>query len=189
MAPLKLIALIAAAGKSERLGSPKALRPFNGQPAVYFLAHKISILHPQKIFVTLPVSLLGSIEWPHDIQKLPLAIRFNRFPGLGYAGSIKTVFSEENNSDGILITPIDAPYFSKSLLLTLRALATLKTKAIVIPCFFGQKGHPVYLSKDFFFELKTKNYPEGLRSVVKKHESYIKLLFWPEKNILINLNQ
>lgn len=174
------------------LNNAKALTKLGGQTAIDFSAEKISQAFPKKLFITLPNNLLIDDNNRITVEKYKANIRPNRFPHLGFFGSIKSILQEVSlNVDGILITPVDSPIFSKTLIKAMLALAYLHhhNPSIVVPHFYGAPGHPIYLSKDFFGDIKSTQYDNaGLSSLVMANRRFVHALFWSDAKILINMN-
>lgn len=171
------------------MGIDKALLPIFGDPLLVHSAKVIASLKPLKLVITLSDSLFDNSDVKRDLSALGANIVKNSYPHLGYIGSIKTALHDvDNNLDGILILPVDNPLFSTSLIASMLACSRDRTNPnIVVPHFYVHAGHPVYLSKDFFHELKTRAL-DGLRLFIAKHKQFMHAFFWPDARLLLNLN-
>lgn len=183
--------LLAAAGDSTRMGFHKALMPIFGRPAVYFMAHLLSSIRFHRRVVTLPLALLLERQVRDELSSYNMSSRANRHPSSGYAGSIRTMLEEHGDElDGVMITPIDSPIFSRVLVLAMLSLARqTASQTIIVPHCNGFFGHPVYLSKHFFFELRSCAHSGGLRAIIKKYAVDQHPILWPDRRVLFNLNR
>jgi CTP:molybdopterin cytidylyltransferase MocA len=174
------------------LNNAKALSLIGGQNAIDFSAEKISRLFPNKLFITLPNNLLMNENIRITVEKHNAEIRPNRFAHLGLLGSIKSILIEAyKNMDGLLITPVDSPIFSKRMIEAMINLATIyrHRPLIVIPHFYWRPGHPIYFSNDFFDDLMSAQGENArLSSFVEYSRRFIYALFWADAKILVNLN-
>ena len=191
MKKLKLCALIAAAGQSSRMGAPKALIPIGGEPALVKLARVFNQALIQQINITLPRYLLAHDGLKNLLTTMPVKNMPNFYDAHGYAGSIKTVIEKLSPScDGILITPVDSPFVSSSLIRSIINLVEFiyLQDIIKVPKYYMSAGHPVYLSKKYFPKLKNCFELGGLNAFIAQNYQQVKILYWPDKLIGANLN-
>jgi len=170
------------------MGFPKALLSLNDVPLVLYSLSKFLTFQSKKLFVTLPPKLLLDEKLKYELDMLNAKIIHNVHVQLGYAGSIKSVLQYCSDSDGLFICPVDAPIFSEQLLIAMvnHAHAFLGEPIIIVPHFFLDPGHPVYISKHFYdFFTKEKG---NLRELCQSHPRFVHALFWPDKKILLNIN-
>lgn len=92
--------------------------------------------------------------------------------------------------DGAIIMPIDVPLGSVLFLRSMITMANLsgQSKTFIVPRCDGRDGHPVYVSKHFFGELKKSAHHGGMRIVLTRNACYRRTLFWPDSRIVLNLN-
>lgn len=172
------------------MGFPKALRLIKGEPALCVMAQQFSEAGVQKIFITLPDGLLHDPVLCAELSLLPSQIVRNRFEHLGYAGSIlSTLEVQEQYYDGIIICPIDT-YANQALIVAMLNLAqsSFQDPLIIQPCFDLKAGHPVYLSRHYFDALKLCHQIGGLRGLIAENPRHLRRLYWPDANILANVN-
>src|SRR5258705_9861814 len=98
MKRVRIGALIAAAGKSQRMGLDKALLPILGQSLLAFSARAMSRIKPSRIYATLPAYLFFHEDLMREISLFNVEAMVNRYPELQYAGSIKTVLEESERA-------------------------------------------------------------------------------------------
>ena len=190
MRQLNFVAMVAAAGLSKRFGSDKALACVSGRPSAEHSAYLLSQIWPRKMYVTLPNHLLFHQTLQTSLNRLGALTIPNLFPKLGYAGSIKSVLTiNQDESDGMIVTAVDSPIFSKRLLVLMLNVATFfwGKPTIIVPYFYFYPGHPVYVSKEFFDELRRGKH-RGLDSVIAANKQWAHALFYPDTRILLNMN-
>jgi CTP:molybdopterin cytidylyltransferase MocA len=183
--------MIAAAGKSTRLGRHKALAPLGQDFLIHYSARTLASIYPDKFYVTLPNELMVEHDLLQGLFDLNVKCMPSHYPTFGYIGSVRTVLEQEalHNFDGIMIAPVDSPLLSKELLLKMINCAHMygERPTIIVPHFYLSPGHPVYFSKDFFYTLKTLQ-KNTLRTVIKNNAPCAHSLFFPDVRILLNLN-
>ena len=183
----KLAALIAAAGNSSRMGSHKALLHFRGQSLLTYSAEQFLSV-TKLVLTTLPPTLVASIALNPDAP--PIKKICNNYPDLGYFGSIKSaVLQCMDTTDGLFITPVDAPVIDRALILAMASMAKHACSQIIVPYFHHRAGHPVYISRHFFDDLLHFAGGFGLQEFIAQRKDNERAIFWPNQQILANLNQ
>lgn len=181
-----IYSVILAAGKSTRMGSPKALLQIQGKS---FLEHLVVTLTSAGLS---RISVVLGHEPDKIIAELPdLKVDFviNENYQKGQLSSIQTAIkSVPNDFDAILICPIDRPLISSELIKKLIE-AYLKTKPpIVVPIFNSQRGHPIIFSSSLFPELMRAPLDIGARAVVWAHHNEVVEVQTDEEAILLNID-
>lgn len=170
------------------MGFPKALLPCNDTfKALYLvrLLYKESI----KTYLTLPQFLLNDRDLCRELSIYDPIITANVHEDLGFVGSIKTVLEVNPILPGLLIVPIDTNLCSSLITFLLNFIHhTNHQPALIAPCFYQTRGHPVYFSHHFFKELIHSHQHGGPRALFKSHKKYAHQLFWPDARILANTN-
>ena len=181
-----LAAVILSGGASQRMGSPKALLPYQGRP---FLEHLLDITRHPKITtrrVVLGVHaepIAKAIHLPAD------EVVINADWDQGLLSSIQAALrSLPTGLDGMLHCLIDHPLISASLVGELIATFYSSHAPIVLPLFEGRRGHPVIFSAKLFPELQAAPLDVGARAVVWAHRSEIGQFPTNEEGCVLNLN-
>jgi molybdenum cofactor cytidylyltransferase len=181
-----LAAVVLSGGVSSRMGSPKALLPYQGRP---FLEHLLEVTTQAKIGVRRVV--LGPHAEP-IAKKVALAadeIVINTDWEKGQLSSIQAALrSLPPGTDGILLCLIDHPLISSTLVRDLINIFYTSKKPIVLPVCEGQRGHPVIFAAQLYDELLNAPLETGARAVVWAHASEVEEFSTNEEGCILNLN-
>lgn len=196
---MNVVALLLAAGESERMGAPKALLDWQGQP---LLSHQLQQI--QKSRLKECVVVLGK-----DAARLETLVNGPMRPGWkarsvynpryrdGKCASIEAGLAAlPAPPDGILIASVDQPLSARLINALLRSAETewdrceaAGRRTIIVPAFHGRAGHPVLFSAVLFGELLgICEETLGLKAVVRRHPGRVLLLPWDDAGVLLNLN-
>jgi len=196
---MKSVALLLAAGDSERMGAPKVLLDWHGQPLLAHQLHQI-----QKSSLGECVVVLG-----RDFEALEPLVRRPFRPGWksrpvrnpryreGKSTSIRVgLASLLARPDAILIASVDQPLDHRlidALLLAGKeewaAAAEAGGRTIVLPVFEGRRGHPPLFRGTLLPELLgVQEETLGLRTIVRRLPERVLEIPWDSPQILINLN-
>jgi molybdenum cofactor cytidylyltransferase len=181
-----LAAVILSGGASSRMGSPKALLPYQGRP---FLQHLLEVVENAKIGVRRVV--LGAHAEPitQAVRLDPSEIVINREWEKGQLSSIRAALrSLPSNTDGLLMCLIDHPLISAKLVDGLIGQFYATHAPVVLPVFEGRRGHPVIFSAAVYRELEQAPDDVGARSVVWAHKNEISEYPTLEEGCILNLN-
>lgn len=181
-------AILLAAGESRRMGSLKALLPWQGST---LLAHQIASLRQGGVDPV--VVVLG-----HDAGRLKPEVedkegviwRVNPDYRQGKTTSIKVGLNTLNpgNPSAILILNVDQPRSAETIGYLLQEHRR-GGRSITIPRYKGKGGHPLVLDSALLEELKSIDEQSlGVRAVVRRHQDATLLVEMDTPEVLWDLN-
>jgi CTP:molybdopterin cytidylyltransferase MocA len=171
-APLRIHAVILAAGRGDRMGGPKALLTLDGET---FLARCARCLH--RPGVTTVVAVLG-----HEAERVTREAGLPPHVGIventRYAEGMLTSIlagleaAEAAGADAALIHPVDHPLIDAD---TVDAVvAAIHAGAIIaVPSHDRRRGHPAGFARASWPALRAAAPEEGARGVLARHPEWI----------------
>ena len=165
-------AIILAAGKSERMGRPKALLDFDGVRCIDLVLSACRRAGIGDIIVVLG-HRAGELAAALDADARPVV---NANYEAGQTSSLKTgVEHLPGECEGFLVFPVDLPLVSgREVSLLLDAFRGKDdNKKVFIPSYNMKRGHPVLLAGELRDELLTLRDDEPARKVILGDESRI----------------
>ena len=192
-----IAAIILAAGESARMGHPKALLSYRGEP---FLAGMLKACYA--VGLDRRVVVLG-----HHADKVLSFIDLSDVTTVrseeltaGPIGSIRAGIRllADHPIDGVVVWPVDRPHVTTA---TVAALIDgfrsgggpgvgvgAGGRPIVLPVHAGRRGHPVLFGRAVFDELLAVPEGEGARSVVRADPSRVFMVPVDDPAVLEDFN-
>jgi molybdenum cofactor cytidylyltransferase len=178
--------VLLAAGRSQRMGQPKLLLPWRGEPLVRFVARQALQTRLNELIV-----VVGH-RAEHIIATLDgVDVRIVRNADFvdGQSTSLSAgIAAVSPAASAALVLLADQPLLQPA---TIDALIDryLQARApIVAPRIEGQRGNPVLFDRTLFPALQTISGDQGARSVIKAHEHAICWLDTTDGGILLDID-
>ena len=160
--------LILAAGRSTRMGRPKALltQVFTRRT---FVAHLISASHEAGLTAVLVIGQAANVELAAEVDRVGATLLVNDTPERGQLSSILVGLdaAERLDASAILVMPVDVPLVSSTVIAQIVAAANRSDARIVRATHAGRHGHPVLFKRSVFDEVRSADPSIGARAVVR----------------------
>ena len=182
-----ILAIVLAAGASVRMGSPKALLGFGGKT---FLQHLVDVLRAAGVRDIRVVVGADAESIGHSLAGYEVDVIVNHDWRKGQLSSVVAglLGAPEENTEGILVCPVDHPLITARLIITMIAALETTGKRIVIPTFQGKRGHPALFSASMLDEIRRASSEIGLRQVICDHPEEVHELATDEEGVLLNID-
>ena len=183
-----IAAVILAAGRSTRMGRPKAL--LSASASETFVARLLSTLRAAGI----PAIVVGR---PDD---QPLRAEIDRCEALyvvnpdadagGQLSSLIAGLAAIDRADlrGVMMVPVDAPLVTRGTITMLLDAFDTTAGPIVRPRHLGRHGHPVIFSRAVFDDLRRADPGEGAKAVLRAHAAGIVNVDVDDPGVLADLD-
>jgi CTP:molybdopterin cytidylyltransferase MocA len=171
---MSIAGVVLAAGRSARMGNPKALLDFRGRPFVVAVLEALEALDLKHRVVALGPD---ADRIRPQIAGHQCMIVENPDPATEQIGSLRLALTalETVRPTGILVWPVDVPHVRLTTVERLLDAFERTGAPIVLPRFGERRGHPVLWSAALFEELQTSAAAtrEGARAVLHRHEKVV----------------
>jgi len=175
-------AVVLAAGKSERMGRPKALLPFRGRT---FLENILDTISGSSIGHT--VVVVGHHQ--EEIRRrvaLPSVV-FNPDYEQGMITSFQAgIRALPPDTAGSFLFLVDHPLVDAAIIEAL--IASLAPNRIVLPAYHGRRGHPVLFASEVLQEILALPASQGANIVVRKDPTRIIEVSVDAPGILVDID-
>lgn len=160
--------IVLAAGRSRRMGQPKALLRVGDQT---FLGHAMDVLQDAGCA---PLAVVVAGDGPDEIASAALrrgaSLVVNPYPDAQQIDSLRLALrSLEDRVHAAMVLPVDVPGVTPEMARSLVEAYRLAGSPIVLPACDGRHGHPVLFARRVWPELMANGLPEGARSVIHAH--------------------
>jgi len=150
-----ITAIILAAGKGKRMGTPKWQLPFNDSTFLSTIIDNLFAAHIECIICILSRSFKG------NDPRIQYAI--NPKPEKGMITSIYTGIHSTTPHKGYLIIPVDHPYIKKETYTKLVEVFEKNTDSVIRPTYHGKIGHPLIIPEKIAPLIPNADFPGGLQ--------------------------
>ena len=164
-----VVTVILAAGRSSRMGRPKALLP-HADGTTTFLAHGVSTCRAAGAGPVLVVGRTGDAGLRAETERLAATFVTNPDPDRGQLSSLLAgldVAERDYAAEAIMVLPVDVPLITTPGIRALLDAATMRAEPIVRAVSGGRHGHPVIFKRAVFAELRDVDPALGARAVVR----------------------
>jgi molybdenum cofactor cytidylyltransferase len=179
--------LILAAGKSQRMGSPKPLLRIFGRT---FLEH-IALEARQSELIGLKIILGHQADLIlKSLPRFEADVIVNPDYEQGQLSSLTKGLKalEGCPIDGVMLFLIDHPFISRDVINQLIQSFSEHGQPIVIPTFRGKRGHPLIFGRELFSELSNAPLDQGAVTVVRKHQERVFSVEVEQEGVLIDID-
>ena len=178
--------ILLAAGTSSRLGEPKQLLAFRGQPLVRHVAEQA--LASRLAGLTVVVGNRGP-EVTAALAGLRVAVVDNPSYQQGQSTSLRAgLVAFPLQPDAAMIILVDQPFVDAALIDRLIGLFEESGAPVVAPRFGSQRGNPVVFDRSLLPELLTVVGDTGARDVVAKHRDRLVTLELPDGQAFVDVD-
>lgn len=177
--------VVLAAGKSSRMGSPKAIVEHEGRPLIEHLLGPAIVRRFAEVVVVLghDASLVGPV-----VDGLGYRHVLNSAPDRGRTGSVQVGLRALAAAvRAVFVQPVDCPIVSPQ---TYAALAAaLGEGGVAVPTFQGRCGHPPLLSARLVPWILERPPDLPLRAILQSPETERRLIEVDDPGILLNVDR
>ena len=174
-------AVILAAGASTRMGQPKQLLSFRGQPLVVRAAEAALASPAWPVVVVVGANAAPIRE---TLAKLPVLIAENPAWAEGMAASIRAGISTlqqfSRALEGAVVALCDQPSFSPEIIQRLVATQRTTGASIVAAHYNGRNAAPALFLREHFSALASLTGEEGARHLLNENLSRVAAVDLPE---------
>ena len=171
---MSMAGVVLAAGRSARMGSPKALLDFLGLPFVVRILQALEALEVKTRVVVLgpDAPRIQPVLADHDCM-----IVENPDPETGPIASLRGALRalQPLQPSAVLVWPVDLPHMRVATVERILETHRRTGAKVIVPTFAERRGHPVIWGAALFAELleSPEATREGARVVLHKHEKEV----------------
>ena len=176
---MSVAVIILAAGKSERLGSPKQLLAYNGKTLLQHSIDEAKNMGSDHVVV-----VLGANE-PVILQQINdpgIIVLDNNKWKEGMASSIRCGISHllDTEYESVIIMVCDQPYVNSALLKSIYQKYLETGNPIVASEYAGRPGTPALFHRSLFADLLLLKGDVGAKQIIQRKKQSVSLVGFPE---------
>ncbi len=178
--------LVLAAGRSERMGTPKQLLPFG---SVTLIEQVVRTLNRSRLGKDVVV-VLGhrATDIVERISGLPVRLAYNPDPEGDMVSSIRCGLAYIEPEQAFLVALGDQPLVTTEIVNRLIAEYERLPEGMVLPVHDGKRGHPMILSPAYREEILFESMPGGLKTLRDRHAGSVRTVPVDTDGILVDLD-
>jgi len=178
--------LVLAAGRSERMGTPKQLLPFGNLTLIEQVIRTLTRSRLGKDVVV----VLGhrAMDIVKRISGLPVRLAYNPDPEGDMISSIRCGLAFIDPGQAFLIALGDQPLVTTGIVDRLIAEYERRPEGMVLPMHDGKRGHPMILSPAYREEILFEPIQGGLKALRDRHADSVRPVPVDTDAVLIDLD-
>jgi molybdenum cofactor cytidylyltransferase len=170
-----IAAIVAAAGRSTRMGTPKQLLPWEGTTVLGAVVCNLAEAGAQPVICVVGHRRDDMID---ALAGAPAVIVANLIYLEGemlssYQAGVRHLLDADPPVAGALLALGDQPHIPVDVLAAVLAQAQHTPDRLVIPRYQERRGHPIYLPAALWPELLALGHDETLRTLVVRHAAAV----------------
>jgi molybdenum cofactor cytidylyltransferase len=180
----KIVGIILAAGGANRLGKPKQILEWNGEPLIRHVIRNVLKSNLQSYYV---VTGAYRNQVVNVIKDLPITIIFNPNWKDGQSTSVKAgIRAIHEDIEAVIFILADQPFVDKSIINALIDAYKQTKKSIIIPTVNHQNTNPVLFARTTFPELLNLSGDTGGRKLFRSFDTF--LLSWTDEKLIFDID-
>jgi molybdenum cofactor cytidylyltransferase len=188
--------LIPAAGRSTRMGRPKAWLTHRGTSLLQRIVNEAAAAEPLAIVVVAGsedeedealvarIDVAMRITTPNDTR---LSVAVGEADG-DLIASIRAGYQLVQEGSDLLLWPVDVPFGSTALVQALVEALAGAPDRLALPVVSGQRGHPVLFGTKVAAELMTAAANGGAHDIVHRDPNRVLTVSWSDARVVAPLN-
>ena len=178
--------LVLAAGRSERMGTPKQLLPFGNLTLIEQVIRTLTRSRLGKdVVVVLGYRAMDIVK---RISGLPVRLAYNPDPEGDMISSIRCGLAFIDPGQAFLIALGDQPLVTTGIVDRLIAEYERRPEGMVLPEYNGKRGHPMILSPAYREEILFESLQGGLKALRDRHADSVRPVPVDTDAVLIDLD-
>jgi molybdenum cofactor cytidylyltransferase len=192
MSSITIPAIVPAAGKSRRMGLPKLLLPFAGQPLIGSVVSALSLGGASPVIVVTPPAEAadGVLIAEAARQAGAVVITPSRRPAEMRESAELAIeqLGRDGPPRGFVLTPGDSPAITPEIVRHLLERWAKAPGSIVVPRASGRRTHPIVLPWDLALRIPSLPRDQGINALVTAHPERVIEMEVPYPELADELN-
>jgi len=166
-----LTAIVLAAGKSSRMGRTKALLPIGEHET--FLSRIVNTLRSAgvtDVIVVVGHDARAIIERHTELRDVRFVVN-ERYEEGQFSSLLAGLNAVAQDADGALVTLVDVPLVSATTIEAVVDRHRATVAPIIRPASGTRHGHPIFVARSLFAEIRSGDPSTGAKPIVRRHAS------------------